>query len=79
MDTEFWFPMELNKAGLSFFVYKPECMDAKSLHHPEASRDRPVRHMPHHHMGRFLVVHNEIPKRIMCRLVLVEFRYGAQV
>ena len=58
-------PVELHKVRLPFIVDKAERMDAKALHHAETSGNGTIRHGPHDHMRRFLVVGDEIPECIM--------------
>ncbi|MNP72055.1 hypothetical protein D3C76_1685270 [compost metagenome] len=47
------------------FIDQTEGVNSKPFHHPEAARNGAVRHQPHRHMGRFLIIGDEIPEGIM--------------
>src|SRR5699024_2371029 len=73
MHAVFWFPVEFDEVALPFCVYQPECMDAETFHHAEASRDGAVAHEPHHHMRTFRIYRNPVPESVVRRSCLWHF------
>src|SRR5690606_35944966 len=50
---------------LALFVYKPESMHTKAVHHPEATRYSPVRQHPHEHVRRLRHQRGKIPEGVV--------------
>src|SRR5688500_14643674 len=65
--------MEFYKRGFTILINKTKCMNPKSFHHPEASRDCTVAHYPHDHMRGFGHQRNEIPESIVSGCCLRHF------
>ncbi|MNJ34547.1 hypothetical protein D3C77_292650 [compost metagenome] len=65
MRAKHGLPVKLHKMGLPLLVDEPEGMHPEAFHHTEAARNSAIRHRPHDHMRRLLVVRHEVPKRIM--------------
>ena len=55
---------------------EPERVHAEALHEPERAGDRPVRHRPHHHVGRLRHQRDEVPEVVVRRLRLREAAVG---
>ncbi len=47
------FPMKLDEPRLTLLVHEAKGMNAETLHHAQAARNRAIRHDPHQHMRRF--------------------------
>ena len=68
--------MKFDKGGFALVIDQTEGMHAESVHHPVASRNRPIRHHPHDHMHGFRCEGDKIPKRIVRRGGLRHFIIG---
>ena len=69
-------PVELHEAGLALGVDQSERVDAEALHGAEGTRDRPVRHRPHQHVGRLGRERHEVPERVVGGLRLRDLAIG---
>ncbi len=71
-------PMEFYKPRYALFVYKPERVYPKALHHAVAARNAALGHHPHYHMSGLRVVHYKVPKGVVSRRCLrnLVFRLG---
>ena len=58
-------PVELDEGRLPLGVDQPEGVDAEALDHAQRSRNGPVGHGPHHHMGALGHQADEVPERVM--------------
>ncbi len=63
-------PMELHERRLASGVDEAEAVHPETLHEPEGTGDRPVRHRPHDHVGRFGHQRDEVPEVVVRRLRL---------
>ena len=68
----FGFQWNFTNVDSSGGVDEPEGVDAEALHEPERAGDRPVRHRPHHHVGRLRHQRDEVPEVVVRRLGLRE-------
>lgn len=67
-------PVELHERADAFGIGKGKCVDTKTLHHAERTRDGPVTHRPHEHMRSFRMKILKIPEVIMSALGLRHLR-----
>jgi hypothetical protein len=51
VDPELGPPVELDEAGVALGGDQAVGVDAEAVHHPQAPRDRPIRHHPEEHVG----------------------------
>ena len=58
-------PVELDEARLPRRVNQAEGVHAETLHRAIAARDRPVRHLPKQHVGRFRHQRDEVPEGVV--------------
>ena len=72
LQTLFRFPMEFDEGRFALGIDQAEGMDAKTFHGAQRTRDRPIRHRPHHHMHGFGRQADEIPEIVMRGLCLRE-------
>ncbi len=65
LRPKFRSPVELHERRLVLVVDETEGVDPETLHHPQRSRDRPVRHRPHDHVGRLRHQADEVPEGVV--------------
>src|SRR3546814_17953520 len=53
LDAQHRLPVELDEAALALRIDEAEAVDAEAFHHPQRTRDRPIRHRPHDGMQGF--------------------------
>ncbi len=69
-------PMPLHQARRPVAGDEAERVDAEALHRGERTRDRPVGHDPHQHVGRLRLQRREVPERVVGRLRLGDLAIG---
>ena len=71
--------MELAEHRFALGVDEAERVHAEALHHPQATRDRPIGHDPHQHVRRLGHQRDEIPEGIVrgrrLRHAMMRFRF----